>query len=301
MQTRRLLAIVAGPLAFVLVLMSPDRVVSGASYHFQRRPPQAGDAATQDLHFEMNLVVRLTQSQQTIDTSDRGIDRRQRRFVTVLDVAQGRVRRAKVLFVRSQQLVSDGSAASVPAKQAVEGKTYLVARQSDGELQITDPKGNRPPEAEWAIVAQAMDAIGRPNPLAMFLDRRSIAVGQTVALPNEVANDAIGFREAVGEVSRFAMTLVEAKTIGGRSCGVFDVQIDAHSPLDDGQILAVRGRFSIESDTCRIAAIELTCPVAIHQQRGPEGGRFNLEGRGTLQVSMRSVMEPRVFSRTTRR
>ncbi len=83
----------------------------------------------------MNLVVRLTQSQQTIDTSDRGIDRRQRRFVTVLDVAQGRVRRAKVIFVQSQQLVSDGSAASVPAKQAVEGGRFNL--EGRGTLQVS--------------------------------------------------------------------------------------------------------------------------------------------------------------------
>lgn len=288
MQRRPLLALVMGSLAFSLTLSAFDRPTSGASYRFQRRPPQVGDAVTQDLHFEMNLVVKLTQSQQTIHTSDRGVDRRQRRRIAVTDVAQGRVRQARVQFIRSQQVVIDGNAPPLQVKQPVEGKSYLVTRRPDGKLQITDRTGGRPPEAEWEIVAQAMDAIGRPNPLAALLDRRSIAIGQTLTLPKELASNAIGFREAVGEVSRFALTLVTAKSVGERMCGVFDVEIDALSPTDEGQTLAIGGRFQIETDTCRIAAIDLTCPVTIQQQRGPEGGKFNVEGRGTLQVSMQS-------------
>jgi len=288
MQRCPFLAMGIGPLALVLALATLDRPALGASYRFLRRPPQVGDAATQDLRFEMNLVVKLIQNEQTIYTSDRGMDRRQRRLITVTDVAQGRVRQARVKFVESQQVVSNGNAPPLQVKQPVEGKSYLVTRPPDGKLQITDPIGNRPPKAEWEIVAQAMDAIGRPNPLATFLNGRSIALGQTVTLPKELANDVIGFREAVGEVSRFAMTLVAAKPVGDRMCGAFDVQIDALSPMDEGQTLAIRGRFQIETDTCRIAVIDLTCPVTIQQQRGPEGGKFNVEGRGTLQVSMQS-------------
>jgi hypothetical protein len=139
-----------------------------------------------------------------------------------------------------------------------------------------------------AIVAQAMDAIGRRNPLALFFDRRSISVGQTVSLPKDLANDAIGCREAIGEVSRFDMTLAAAQTVDGRTCAVFDTRIDADSPQEGNRMLALQGQFVLDVTTCRTVAIQLSCPVSVTEMRGPPGGRFTVNGQGTLQISMRS-------------
>jgi len=272
----------------VLTLGPAVDSASARSYRFAYRPPQVGDRAVQDVHFEMNLIVTLIQSGQIVHTNDRGIQRMQRRTITVLDVEGGRVTRAKVAFARSEQSASNGSKRTTPEEHPVAGKAYLVTREPNGRLQVTDLQGSQPSAEERALVARAMDALGRRNPLALFFNQRTVAVGQTVSLPKDLANDLIGFREAVGEVSRFDMKLVAARVSDGGTCVVFDTRIDAGSPLEDGRTLAMRGQFLLEVDTCHAAAIELSCPVAVTETRGPEGGRFTVEGQGTLQVSMRS-------------
>jgi hypothetical protein len=266
---------------------APDRVC-----HFTHREPQVGDRATQEVCFEMNLLVSLRQHHQTVHTTDHGIHRRQCRTVDALEVERGCVTRAAVSFAVCEESVAETGRPRTRVEQPVVGKSYLVRRIGQGPLQVTDLEGRHAPAEEHAVVARAMDAIGRRNPLARFFDQRRISVGQTVAVPIELANELLGCPEALGAVARFEMTLEGFRADDRTVYAVFDTAIEAASPLGDGRRLDLRGKFLLEPETCRIAAIELACPVELTETRGPEGGRFELHGKGTLQVSMRSQPLP---------
>ena len=131
-----------------------------------------------------------------------------------------------------------GEAALTP--QVVAGKTYRCRRDGDALL-ITDADGKIPPLAEYEIVAQNMETLGRPNPLAEFLVGRTVAVGERLALPNEVAEKLLGLGGEMGQVTRFELTLQEIKSIDGATCAAFQASIEAASNDSSQLRLAVDG------------------------------------------------------------
>ena len=60
---------------------------------------------------------------------------------------------------------------------------------------------------EYEIVSQSMEMVGRPNPLADFLAGRTVAIGETLTLPDEAAGRLFNLGERFGEVNRFDLTL----------------------------------------------------------------------------------------------
>jgi len=269
-----------------------------ADVHFVHRPTEVGDRTHQEIQFEVNLIVAIRQNGQTAYTSDRGSRRRQLRDISVLAVTDGRATQARVEYLVSQRSVSrpDGDASAAIQRDPVAGKSYLVTRNAAGELVITDLAGNRPPPPEWAIVASNMDAIGRRNPLASYFDQRTIAIGQTVSLPRKLANELLGFQPSVGKVRRFDMTLAGTREIDGQRCGVFHTRIALDSPLAAGQSLEMRGQFLLETATCRIASIALSCPLQLEETHGPAGASFQVRGTGSLQVAMQARRDRSVAS-----
>ncbi|MFV2067433.1 MAG: hypothetical protein ACC645_10670 [Pirellulales bacterium] len=261
-----------------------------AVVRFVHRPTEVGDRAHQELQFEVNLIIAISQNGQTAHTRDRGSRRRQSRDISVLAVTDGRATKARVDYSVSQRSLSgsDRETSAAIQRDPVAGKSYLVARNRADELVITDLVGNRPPPEELAIIARNMDAIGRRNPLASYFDQRTVSVGQTVSLPQQLANELLGFEEPVGKVNRFDMTLVGTREMDGHRCAVFHTRIDWNSPLAEGRPLAMQGEFLLETATCRIASLELSCPLKLEETRGPEGARFLVRGAGSLQIAMRS-------------
>jgi hypothetical protein len=256
---------------------------------FNYRQPRVGDQGTQDVQFEMNLVVTFQQSGQVISTGDRSILRRQRRAMTALDVKDLRVTRAQVAFAESEAMVMENGKATSRTRQPVAGKSYHVARQANEELLVTDEQGNPPSAEEIAIVRSAADAVGRRNPWGEVLHQRTVSVGDTLNVPPPLANTLLGFEETLGEVRRFEMKLVDIRSVDGTQCGVFETVIETDSTLAGGKVLTMRGQFVIDAATCRTVQVQLTCPLDVSETRGPHGGRFTVLGKGTLQVSMRAI------------
>lgn len=265
---------------------APDRAI-----RFARRDARVGDRAHQEIDFEVNLIIAIRQHGQTIHTRDQGNRQRQSRDVSVLEVRKGLATKARVDYGISQQISAprgEGADENI-RRDPVAGKSYLVAREAADRLIVTDLQGNRPPETQRAIVARNMDALGRPNPLADYFDRRVLAIGQTVALPREVANELLGFEKSVGTVNRFDLTLVGTRKIGERQCALFHARIEFDSPLADDGHLTMQGELLLDTSSCRIASLALSCPLRLEETRGPEGGQFQVRGTGSLQIAMRST------------
>ncbi len=275
-------------LSLWLCVTAAHAVVAGETCRFQYRPPQVGDRGSQNVHLEMNMIVTLEQGGQVVQSSDRGVRKDQQRTLKVAAIEQGRVSEAEITFDVARESSARNGQVDPPRNQPVHGKAYVVSRRDGQPLRITDLRGNEPPPEEKEIVARAAAAIGRANPLAELLDGRTIAVGQRVEVPRRIANELLGFREAIGDVQRFVLTLQNARTREGAPCATFSAHIVAR-PLDDpGEPLVIQGQMLIEQTTCRVAELAVTCPVQFRENRGPEGGHFTVYGRGALQVTMRS-------------
>jgi hypothetical protein len=169
----------------------------------------------------------------------------------------------------------------------VQGKVYRVRR--DGEtLLINDEQGAIPPLDEYEIVALNMESLGRPNPLADFLAGKSVAVGQRIALPNEVAEKLMGLGGELGKVTRFELTLQQVTSVHGLQCAVFQSSIEAES-IDSSQMrLAVDGPLAIEIDTCRAVEANFAGPIGMSETRGSLSATYQMTGTGKMGVSIAS-------------
>jgi hypothetical protein len=257
------------------------------TYRFTARKPQVGDRSRQELRFLLDVKMTVSQSGQIVYTSDGNVERTQSRQVELLEAREGKVTKAKVTFDTSEQVTSQKDRPAATAQLAVAGKTYLAERVGE-ELVITDDQGNKPTDEELAIVAPGMEVLGRPNPLAAFFDGRSVEVGETVRLPNQVAKELFGSWDQLGEVSQLDMMLLGTQTVEGVKCALFHTKIEVKPPKSDGRALQIQGRFLIEIDSCRTAQVELSGPLTTSQVRGEGASQFTVKRRGSMEIAVQT-------------
>jgi hypothetical protein len=178
-----------------------------------------------------------------------------------------------------------------PSPQPVEGKTYHCRREGgeDGKLIITDADGNVPPKAEYQIVSEHMEMVGRANPLAEFLAGRSIAIGETLELPQHAADRLFNLGERFGKVDRFDLTLRETIDDGGIASAVFLARVEAASSGSAQMRLQVEGPLVVQIDSCRAVRVELSGPIALAESRGSYSIAHHVIGTGQLSMSIVSV------------
>jgi hypothetical protein len=272
------------------------------SCRFRYRPPQVGEDAQQTVESNLQLTVSMQMSGQVIDSFDQKVDRKHSRHLTVLRSNEDRILLAKVTYQATQLTTTTKGEPAPVVEHPIVGKTYLVARpEKDGELSITYEDGTTPPEQELAVVRANVDGIGRPNKLGQYFHGRTVKIGQVLQLPNELANEVMGLRDAVGKVTRFEMRLVGTRQIkrGGQDdssttakppieCAVIEIAIDAGQPEKEGMKLQVRGEVVMEINTCRTHAAKFGGPVAVTELRGPPGHQFTVAGHGKMNVAIRS-------------
>ncbi len=251
---------------------------------FNHRVPGPGDEATQELRFGLSLKVDTTQGGQLVNSVQRKVDRRQVRTLSVLKSNATSITQVQVTFNAVEQQTNEAAVETDPTLEPIAGKTYIVERVGE-KLLVTDGQGKQPPDDEAALVAAAMEAIGRPNPLGQFLHGRTLAVGGTLKLPNELARDLLGFADTRGEVTRCDVTLTEIRSIGGAKCAVLETVIEGESKAS-GMSMLLKGELVVVVDTCRTLKAELSGPVAVREEHGPAGAKFAVQGGGTLSAAI---------------
>jgi hypothetical protein len=260
-----------------------------------------GDQIEQRLSLAMKLATTVRQGNQIVERSHTAVRTDQRRTVTTTAVEAGRTMAVKVRFDEATRTLSaepenaDLSANSrispqqeSTTPQPVQGKTYLCRRESGvaGKLIITDESGALPNKDELEIVSQSMEMVGRANPLAEFLNGRTIAVGETVELPKEVADRVFNLSEKFGKVSRFDLTL--EKLMAGNSRAVFLARVDAGSNDASQMRLQVEGPIVVDIASCRAAQTSLVGPIGMSETRGSYSTSYQVIGAGRLQMSIES-------------
>ncbi|QDU91393.1 hypothetical protein Pla175_48150 [Pirellulimonas nuda] len=275
-----------GPLSMrlgaLLLALSPT-LASAQSATFVSRAPQIGEQSEQHTRVELALSTRARRGAEVVEESDARVRRELTRVVTARRVEDGLMTAADVRFGAVSQSDGPGPAVAEP----IENKRYHCQRVDDG-LRVTTPDGQLPRMEEYTIVAANMEALGQPNPLAEYLAGKTVAVGQRVELPPEIAERMLGIGKQLGAAQRFDLTLRRIETIAGRACAVCDAEIEAASHERGQMRLLVAGPLTLEIEGCRAVSADLTGPIGIAEPRLAPGGTLQVESTGKLSVALRS-------------
>jgi hypothetical protein len=277
----------------------------GQSVQFGRRESHVGDQVEQKIALEMRLTLNMRRANDLIGKHQTTVRTSQRRIVTSTAVEGDRTMEVQVQYLEAtKQVIGDqepsGAASAAAAStsvnsptvpESVQGNTYTCRREpgENGKLIVTDEAGNRPPAAELDIVSQQMDMVGRPNPLAQLLAGRTIATGETLELPTELAQQIFNLGEKFGEVTRFTLTLQKVQPEGGANSAVFLASVDAASSDASQMRLQVEGPLVVQIDTCRAARVSLVGPIGISETRGSYSTAYQVIGTGRLQMGITST------------
>jgi hypothetical protein len=260
---------------------------------FAKQAARVGDEVEQTLALEMRLATMLRQGNQIGEKSRTVARNEQRRVVTTTHVEADRALAVRVRYVAAAKLLSasegaQGSAETSTTVQPVAGKTYLCQREpgKDGKLAITDEVGTIPPTDEYEILAQHMEMVGRPNPLAEFLAGKSIAVGETLELPREVAGKIFNLGNQLGDVTRFTLTLDKLEAHQQSTQATFIARVEATSNNASQMRLEMHGLLVVETDTCRALKVDLSGPIAMSETRGSYSTSYQVIGTGQLKMSV---------------
>jgi hypothetical protein len=272
---------------------------------FGRRAPRLGDVTDQAISMDMRLTLNMRQGNEIISKNQSAARTEQHRIMTTTAVDAGRVSEMQVKYMQAaKQITNDQDAnaakageggplpsAALPARQPVEGKTYVCRRAhgENSELIILNEAGQRPSKEELEIIAPQMEMVGRTNPLAEYLVARPIKVGETLELPKNLASQIFSLPEKFGEVTRFTLTLQTVQVEGGANCAAFLADVEAASNDASQMRLQVGGPLVVQVDTCRAVRVGLSGPIAMSETRGTYSTSYQVIGTGRLQMSLAST------------
>jgi hypothetical protein len=266
--------------------------VSRQSVQFGRRLARVGDVVEHTVSLETRLKTSVRQGNELVGDNQLLVRTNQQRRVKSTEVDRDRVVAVEVHYLVAAKQITAPHLAPQPASgaQPVQGKTYRCRRGGqDAKLIVTDLDGQTPPADECEIVAQTMEMVGRPNPLAEFLAGRTIAVGETIELPQALANQLFNLGNRLAEVTRFELVLEQVETRSGARCAAFLARVEAASNDSSQMRLQVEGPLAVEIDTCRAVQLSLTGPIGMSETRGSYSTVYQLLGTGQLKMSIASA------------
>jgi hypothetical protein len=262
---------------------------------FARQATRVGDEIEQNVGLELRMTMTMRQASEMVGKSQTTVRTNQKRVLTTAEVDHGRIVAIRLQYpvATKQESIVEGTETSEPklSQQPVQGKTYICRRDGseNGELVVTDEAGNRPPTDEYEIVTQHMQMVGRPNPLAQFLDGRTVSVGEKIELPAAVASQIFNLGDKFGKVSQFTLTLKQVQTDSDVKYAVFQANVEAFANAATQMRLEVEGPLVVDVATCRAQKINLAGPIGMSETRGSYSTAYQVIGTGKLQMSIAST------------
>jgi len=276
-------------LAVALVLTAGSFVQANEEVTFRHKNPVVGEQWANNVQFDMKMKTRYRYPGQDDQETSNHDQQRQLRRLTVLAIQPGYSTRVKVHFEHAlRQLGSTEQTDHQWLPQPVAGKTYIVERENEEELIVTDDQGNIPTDEELVIVRHSMEAVGRPNPLTNFLSGRTIAIGETVQLPGELAGRFLGSQASGAEAQDMPLKLEEVRDVDGIACGIFSAQLETVTQNGPRASSHMSGHFAVQLETCRIVFVSFRGPVTFRQTRTIANQEYVVEATGFLAVAMRT-------------
>ena len=265
----------------VLSLLVSTAEAQQATFH--HLPAENGQKIWQHLTVFANTTTTYEQASQKIARQHRHVTREQVRRLTILDARPGPQNVVQVRYEKAQRTHSSAGRQAAIEPQPVAGKTYVVHRPAE-ELVVTGENGTEVTPEEIRIVRENMQSVGRANPLAKFLNGKTLQVGQRVQLPANVAEEMLGWQSDFGKPQEVTLTLNGLQTGTGQVIADFELQIEGESVEGMDDTTRINGALSVEVNTCRVVATNLKAVVAVRQQRGPTGNTFYVSHQGKANI-----------------
>jgi hypothetical protein len=133
-----------------------------------------------------------------------------------------------------------------------------------------------------------MEMLGRAHPLSNYFAGKTIAVGDKVEMPEEIARELLGADDEFGKVSRFEMTLQKRELNEGKECAVFDAEIEATGNGTSQMRMLVTGPMILEIDSCRAISADFRGPIGMSEVHGIYGARYQVDSMGKFRVTVSS-------------
>jgi len=132
---------------------------------------------------------------------------------------------------------------------------------------------------------------GKPNPLAALLINRHVVVGQPILVPRDLVQELLGFQDPLGTVRRFELTLLRVDPASDEHPaprGVFRTSIMVVPNEDSPLSIHLTGEIAVETETCRLAYVDLNGPVQLSSIERTAGGIYHYSAGGELNLSIQS-------------
>jgi hypothetical protein len=262
---------------------------------FTRQEPRVGDQIDQSLSLELRLNTTVRKGAELVEQNATAMVREQHRLVTTAAVEGDRTTAVRVRYAaartksghgkRAQDLDDDSLTA---AAQSVEGRAYECRRAGD-QIMVTNQGGDIPPLEEFQIVAENMQSLGQPNPLAEYLAGRTVGIGQQLTLPREVAERLLGIGDSLGQIDKFVLTLEDVRRVDGVPCAFFQANVEAASSDSSQMRLELVGPLVIQIESCRAVQADLVGPIGMIETRGSLDHTYQMAGTGRMAVRIVST------------
>ncbi|HEY4308384.1 MAG TPA: hypothetical protein VGN12_02930 [Pirellulales bacterium] len=252
-------------------------------YRFTYRPLAVGDQVHETVRYTIDMKTIRSQAGEVIDVNDQMAVRDEQAVVVRLQAGPGETARVRLTYEQSQQTTQPRVGAVQASDRPVAGKTYIVARKGD-ELAIADEQGQAPPDEEREIVSRTLDNLGKPHPLGVFFNGRTMTVGQRVELPADYAAKLLSAWDPALASEPLEVILMGTERVDGQLCALLHTL-----PAAAGRRSPIDGKFLVELATCRPAVVELRGPVNSTERRGATGVEFDIRRKGKLQVAAHVV------------
>jgi len=254
---------------------------------FAQQPARVGDRVAQSVGIELQLQTTITQQGQQAHEGQTSLKRRQQRFIEVLEIVDGSVRRAHVTYPLSRITSPENDDPKQEVVQPVEKQSYFVTREGE-RLLVTDVDGAIPSQAEFEIIVTSLQNLGLPNPLVKFLLHRTIRVGERLQLPQAIAEQLMGFGDQFGTVEQFELELKSVEEIDGEQCAVFASTIEAVGEASNPVRIKAFGKVIIQTETCRTVRAELSGPLTLSAVEHTPQGSFEYAVQGSMRLAVRA-------------
>lgn len=246
---------------------------------FAKRPAEVGDRVEQKLQVSLELHSTVRHGQETIETKTTTLSRQQDRAIIAREIVDGRTVGAEVQFNDYKRTTDDKT--ELPP---VVGNSYQCRRMEDDSLDISRADGSFASPIEFDLVSESMQSLGRSNPLADFLDGRTVQVGQSLEVPQKVGDALLSTDGALGSVSKFVVTLrnIDAQT----GAAQFDVQMESMGAKTTQMRLMLSGSLDVDPATGRTLNLTLSGPLGMATTIGSYSAAETTFVRGKIKMQM---------------
>ncbi len=261
---------------------------AGQTVTFTHVPATEGQRVDQSTKTKSSLQTTYQQSGQVISSDSKNETIKQRRIVTVLEtVAQSGTAAVQVKYEAATKKTHGRLLLATSKPQPVAGKAYVVRRVAE-ELVVSYPDGSAPPPAELGIVKVTMQSVGKKNPLANFLNGRTVRLGEVLTLPKEVGDELIGAwlgKDALPVTVKMVKVQNLTTATGSVPAATFEIQMGCQD-ADGEPTVSSSGQITVGILNCRTLNLKMAANVDLTEQRGPDGASFTVANVGDVEMEM---------------